>query len=68
MVSHETYRRLGHAIVDQPVKHALGIGTPVDVIAEKNTNSVRHGVQAHVHVDARDNLIQKVEAPVNIAN
>jgi hypothetical protein len=35
VVSHQTDRRLGSAIVDEPVEHTLGIGTAVDVIPRK---------------------------------
>ncbi len=51
MVSHQTHRRLAHAIIYEPIKHPLGIGTAVDVIPEKNPKSVRCGMIAQILVD-----------------
>ena len=60
MVSHETDGWLGQAMVDEPIKHALGIGTAVDVIPEKNANSVRCGMHAYIYIDPCENRVQQV--------
>jgi len=46
--------------VDQPIKHALGIGTPVDVIPEKKRELRSMGELGHICINPRENLVQEV--------
>jgi hypothetical protein len=60
VVSHKTDGRVGQAIIDESIKHALGIGTAVDVVPEENANRVRCGMRAQIRIDPCENRFQKV--------
>ena len=68
MVSHQANGWLSETMIDQPIKHAFGIRTTVDVVAEKDGNRVRYWMHALMFLDPCENRVQQIQTSVDVSN
>jgi hypothetical protein len=55
-------------ILGEPIEHAAGLGSAIDVVAQRNRQTIGGGLRTYVSMDLIDGPVEQVQPAVNVAD